>query len=240
MIEIDNVDKHYGNLQVLSAVSMQFQDGEVTAILGPSGAGKSTLIRCINCLESISQGDIRVDGMSVLDKRRTAEIQKRTSMVFQHFNLYPHLTALGNITLAPTKVLRQSRSQAEAKAMELLKMVGLENKAKRYPAELSGGEQQRVGICRALAMNPRHLLLDEVTSAIDPEMTAEVLRVIEDLAGQGTTMILVTHEIEFARRVADRVAFMERGSLVAHQDADTFFNRQSDERIARFIDKMKH
>jgi ABC-type polar amino acid transport system ATPase subunit len=240
MIEIDNVDKHYGNLQVLSAVSMQFQDGEVTAILGPSGAGKSTLIRCINCLESISQGDIRVDGMSVLDKHRTAEIQKRTSMVFQHFNLYPHLTALGNITLAPTKVLRQSRAQAEAKAMELLKMVGLENKAKRYPAELSGGEQQRVGICRALAMNPRHLLLDEVTSAIDPEMTAEVLRVIEDLAGQGTTMILVTHEIEFARRVADRVAFMERGSLVAHQDADTFFNRQSDERIARFIDKMKH
>ncbi len=240
MIEIDNVDKHYGALQVLSGVSMQFQDGEVTAILGPSGAGKSTLIRCINCLEPISKGDIRVDGMSVLDRRKAVEIQKRTSMVFQHFNLYPHLTALGNITLAPSKVLRQSREQAEGRAMELLRMVGLESKAQRYPAELSGGEQQRVGICRALAMNPRHLLLDEVTSAIDPEMTAEVLRVIEDLAGQGTTMILVTHEIEFARRVADKVAFMERGALVAHQDADSFFNHQADERIARFVDKMKH
>ena len=161
-------------------------------------------------------------------------------MVFQHFNLYPHLTVLQNITLAPTKVLRQSRQAAEAKARAFLAMVGLDDKSQRYPAELSGGEQQRVGICRALAMNPRHLLLDEVTSAIDPEMTAEVLRVIEELAGTGTTMILVTHEIEFARRVADRVAFMESGALIAHQDADTFFNHQTDSRIRRFVDKMKH
>ena len=240
MIEITGVSKHYGAVQVIENVSMRFADGEVTAILGPSGAGKSTLIRCINCLESISSGDIVVDGMSVRDRKSAVGIQKQTSMVFQHFNLYPHLTALQNITLAPIRVLRQDRAEAQAKGLDLLRMVWLESKSGRYPAELSGGEQQRVGICRALAMNPRHLLLDEVTSAIDPEMTAEVLRVIEELAGTGTTMILVTHEIEFARRIADKVAFMERGALVAHQDADTFFNHQQDERISRFVEKMKH
>jgi ABC-type polar amino acid transport system ATPase subunit len=240
MIEISKVDKHYGALQVLNGVSMNFDDGEVTTILGPSGAGKSTLIRCINCLEAISGGDILVDGKSVRDKKSVLDIQKQTSMVFQNFNLYPHLTALQNITLAPIKVLRRDKAEVEAQVHGLLEMVSLGNKANRYPAELSGGEQQRVGICRALAMNPRHLLLDEVTSAIDPEMTAEVLRVIEELAGTGTTMILVTHEIEFARRIADKVAFMERGTLVAHTDAEIFFNHQSDERISRFIDKMKH
>jgi len=240
MIELSHVDKHYGALQVLTDVSMRFADGEVTAILGPSGAGKSTLIRTINCLEAISGGDILVDGKSVRDKKSVLEIQKQTSMVFQNFNLYPHLTALQNITLAPLRVLRRDKAEVEAQAHDLLEMVGLVGKADRYPAELSGGEQQRVGICRALAMNPRHLLLDEVTSAIDPEMTAEVLRVIEELAGTGTTMILVTHEIEFARRIADKVAFMEHGVLVAHDDAEMFFNHQSDERISRFADKMKH
>ncbi|MEQ1768838.1 MAG: amino acid ABC transporter ATP-binding protein [Devosia sp.] len=240
MIELEKVTKHYGAVQVLTDVSMRFDDGEVTAILGPSGAGKSTLIRCINCLETISGGDIKVNGKSVRDKRAVVEIQKQTSMVFQHFNLYPHLTALQNITLAPMHVLKLSRAEAEARAVELMTMVGLTDKVKRYPAELSGGEQQRVGICRALAMRPRHLLLDEVTSAIDPEMTAEVLRVIEDLAGSGTTMVLVTHEIEFARRVADKIAFMERGALVTCEPAESFFNAQSDERINRFIQKMKH
>ncbi|WDR03523.1 amino acid ABC transporter ATP-binding protein [Devosia algicola] len=225
---------------MLSNVSMHFADGEVTAILGPSGAGKSTLIRCINCLEAISGGDIVVNGKSVREKRAMLDIQKQTSMVFQHFNLYPHLTALQNITLAPIKVLRKNKADVEAQARGLLDMVGLASKGDRHPAELSGGEQQRVGICRALAMNPQHLLLDEVTSAIDPEMTAEVLRVIEELAGTGTTLILVTHEIEFARRIADKVAFMEGGKLVAHSDAETFFNHQSEERISRFVDKMKH
>ena len=240
MIEITDVSKHYGTNEVLRDITMGFNDGEVTAILGPSGAGKSTLIRCINCLETISKGDIVVDGKSVKDKRAIAEIQKQTSMVFQHFNLYPHLNALQNIVLAPMHVLKLSKAEAEARAVELMNMVGLNDKLKRYPAELSGGEQQRVGICRALAMRPRHLLLDEVTSAIDPEMTAEVLRVIEELAQKGTTMILVTHEIDFARRIADRIAFMERGLLVTYEDADGFFNRQADERIQRFIQKMKH
>ena len=240
MIEITDVSKHYGTNEVLKDITMGFNDGEVTAILRPSGAGKSTLIRCINCLETISKGDIVVDGKSVRDKKAIAEIQKQTSMVFQHFNLYPHLNALQNIVLAPMHVLKLSKAEAEARAVELMNMVGLNDKLKRYPAELSGGEQQRVGICRALAMRPRHLLLDEVTSAIDPEMTSEVLRVIEDLAGKGTTMILVTHEIDFARRIADRIAFMERGLLVTYEDADGFFNHQADERIQRFIQKMKH
>jgi ABC-type polar amino acid transport system ATPase subunit len=240
MITLEAVSKHYGDLEVLRDISMVFNDGEVAAILGPSGAGKSTLIRCINCLDTISKGDITVDGMSVRDKRAILEIQKQTSMVFQHFNLYPHLNALQNIVLAPLHVLRLGKAEAEARAVELMTMVGLGDKLKRYPAELSGGEQQRVGICRALAMRPRHLLLDEVTSAIDPEMTSEVLRVIEDLAAKGTTMILVTHEIDFARRIADRIAFMERGALVTYEEADSFFNRQADERIQRFIQKMKH
>jgi ABC-type polar amino acid transport system ATPase subunit len=240
LIQLTNVSKHYGDLQVLKDVTMSFEDGQVTAILGPSGAGKSTLIRCINCLENISGGDILVDGKSVRDRKAIVEIQKQTSMVFQHFNLYPHLNALQNITLAPIHVLGLGKAEAEARGVELMEMVGLGDKLKRYPAELSGGEQQRVGICRALAMRPRHLLLDEVTSAIDPEMTAEVLRVIEELAGRGTTMILVTHEIEFARRIADKIGFMEKGALVAHQEADAFFNHQGDERIERFVQKMKH
>lgn len=240
MIELGGVCKKYGNLEVLRDITLRFGDGEVTAILGPSGAGKSTLIRCINCLETISAGDILVDGKSVRDRRNVVEIQKQTSMVFQQFNLYPHLTALQNITLAPRHVLKLTRQEADERAQGLLSMVGLHDKSKRYPAELSGGEQQRVGICRALAMRPRHLLLDEVTSAIDPEMTAEVLRVIEDLARKGTSMILVTHEIDFARRVAGHIAFLERGMLVTCETADAFFQDQKDERIRRFIERMKH
>ncbi len=240
MIQFSSVNKHYGKLQVLTDVSMDIADGEVTAVLGPSGAGKSTLIRCVNCLESITSGDILIDGKSVTQKNDTLEIQKNTSMVFQHFNLFPHLTALQNITLAPIKVLKHSQAESEEHARELLDMVGLNDKYERYPAELSGGEQQRVGICRALAMRPRHLLLDEVTSAIDPEMTTEVLNVIERLAGTGTTLVLVTHEIEFARRIASKVAFLERGKLVVHEESEKFFQHQSDERISRFIEKMKH
>ena len=240
MIELQAISKSYGALQVLSDVSVRFLDGEVTAVLGPSGAGKSTLIRCINCLERLSGGDILVDGKSVRERRNVREIQKQCSMVFQQFNLYPHLTALDNITLAPVHVLGLEREAARQRARELLAMVGLADKEGRYPAELSGGEQQRVGICRALAMRPRHLLLDEVTSAIDPEMTTEVLRVIEKLAAQGTTMVLVTHEIDFARRVANRIAFIERGRLIKHESAADFFGNQGDERISRFIQKMKH
>jgi ABC-type polar amino acid transport system ATPase subunit len=240
LIELQDVGKSFGAVEVLKGVSARFADGEVVAIIGPSGGGKSTLIRCINGLEPLNAGDIRVDGKSVRDRAALTAIRTSCAMVFQQFNLYPHLTVLANITLAPTVVLKRSRADAEAKARELLATVGLADRAGAYPAQLSGGQQQRVGICRALAMEPRHLLLDEVTSALDPEMTAEVLTVIERLAKAGTTMILVTHEMEFARRVADRALFMEAGRLVADQRIDAFFGNAQDPRIQRFLTKMAH
>jgi ABC-type polar amino acid transport system ATPase subunit len=221
MIEVENISKSFGAVEVLKGVSASFADGEVVAIMGPSGGGKSTLIRCINALEPLNSGDIRVDGRSVRDRSALKQIRTSCAMVFQQFNLYPHLTALANITLAPTVVLKTSRADA-------------------YPAQLSGGQQQRIGICRALAMEPRHLLLDEVTSALDPEMTGEVLTVIERLAKSGTTMILVTHEMEFARRVASRAVFIEAGQLVSDQPIGEFFGTTQDARIQRFLTKMIH
>jgi ABC-type polar amino acid transport system ATPase subunit len=238
MIEIDRLSKSFGPTEVLSEVSLSFADGEVIAILGPSGSGKSTLIRCINALEPVTGGDVRVDGLSVRDRRNVAEVRKNCSMVFQQFNLYPHLTALQNITLAPIRVLGITKADAEARARALLERVALADKAGSYPAELSGGQQQRIGICRALAMQPRHLLLDEVTSSLDPEMTSEVLDVVADLARSGTTMILVTHEIEFARRVSDRIVFLDEGRILADEPAEAFFATQSNERIGRFLNRM--
>jgi ABC-type polar amino acid transport system ATPase subunit len=238
MIEIDRLSKSFGPTEVLSEVSLSFADGEVIAILGPSGSGKSTLIRCINALEPVTGGDVRVDGLSVRDRRNVAEVRKNCSMVFQQFNLYPHLTALQNITLAPIRVLGITKADAEARARALLERVALADKAGSYPAELSGGQQQRIGICRALAMQPRHLLLDEVTSSLDPEMTSEVLDVVADLARSGTTMILVTHEIEFARRVSDRIVFLDEGRILADEPAEAFFAAQSNERIGRFLNRM--
>ena len=240
MIEVDHIGKSFGSVEVLSDVSATFADGEVVAVVGPSGAGKSTLIRCINALERLDRGDIRVDGQSVRNHAALKAIRSSCAMVFQQFNLYPHMTALANITLAPIVVLKKPRAAAEARARELLDMVGLRDRAGAYPAQLSGGQQQRIGICRALAMEPRHLLLDEVTSALDPEMTAEVLTVIERLAKAGTTMVLVTHEMEFARRVADRAIFMEAGRLVADQPIRAFFGDDQDPRIQRFLTKMTH
>ena len=240
MIEVQKITKSFGATEVLKDVSVNFADGEVVAVIGPSGAGKSTLIRCINGLETLSAGDIRVDGKSVPDHSALTQIRTSSAMVFQQFNLYPHMTALANISLAPIVVLKKSRAAAEAKARELLQLVGLGDRAHAYPAELSGGQQQRVGICRALAMEPRHLLLDEVTSALDPEMTAEVLIVIERLAKAGTTMILVTHEMEFARRVADRAVFMEAGRVVADRPIKEMFGDIDDPRIQRFLTKMIH
>ena len=240
MIEVEHVSKSFGTVEVLKDVSVNFADGEVVAVIGPSGGGKSTLIRCINGLEPLTRGDIRVDGRSVCDRSALTRIRTSSAMVFQQFNLYPHMTALANISLAPIVVLKKPRATAEAKARELLEMVGLGDRADAYPAELSGGQQQRVGICRALAMEPRHLLLDEVTSALDPEMTAEVLIVIERLAKAGTTMILVTHQMEFARRVADRAVFMEAGRLVADRPIKEFFGNTQDPRIQRFLTKMIH
>jgi polar amino acid transport system ATP-binding protein/glutamine transport system ATP-binding protein len=238
MIEVDHIAKAFGGVTVLDDVSATFADGEVVAIVGPSGAGKSTLIRCINGLERLDRGDIRVDGQSVRHGAALKAIRRSCAMVFQQFNLYPHMTVLANITLAPIVVLKTPRAAAKARARALLDMVGLGDRAGAYPAQLSGGQQQRVGICRALAMEPRHLLLDEVTSALDPEMTAEVLTVIERLAKGGTTMILVTHEMEFARRVAHRAIFMEAGKLVADQPIGAFFGNAQDPRIQRFLTKM--
>jgi len=240
MIEVDRIGKSFGSVEVLKDVSATFADGEVVAVIGPSGGGKSTLIRCINGLERLDRGDIRVDGRSVRNHAALKAIRSSCAMVFQQFNLYPHMTVLANISLAPTVVLKKPRAAAEAKARELLDMVGLGDRAGAYPAQLSGGQQQRVGICRALAMEPRHLLLDEVTSALDPEMTAEVLTVIERLAKAGTTMILVNHEMEFARRVADRAIFMEAGRVVADQPIRQFFGNTQDPRIQRFLTKMTH
>ncbi len=239
MIEIQDLTKAFGRTEVLKRVSLGFSDGEVVSVLGPSGSGKSTLIRCINGLETISSGDIRVDGLSVREKRNATEIRKHCAMVFQQFNLYPHLTALDNITLAPRRVLKLPKTEADARGMTLLERVALADKARSYPAELSGGQQQRIGICRALAMQPRHLLLDEVTSALDPEMTSEVLAVIEGLARTGTTMILVTHEIEFARRVSNRITFLDQGQVVANEPVDAFFAGGQGERIERFLKKMQ-
>ncbi len=240
MIEVDRLRKSFGRTEVLRDVSLRFADGAVVSILGPSGSGKSTLIRCINGLEAITGGDVRVDGLSVRERRNVAVVRKHCSMVFQQFNLYPHLTALGNIVLAPVRVLGVPRREAEARARTLLERVALADKADSYPAELSGGQQQRIGICRALAMEPRHLLLDEVTSSLDPEMTSEVLDVIAGLARTGTTMILVTHEIEFARRVSDRIVFLDNGQVLADEPAEAFFATQGNERIRRFLNKMQH
>ncbi len=240
MIEIERLHKAFGALEVLKGISLTFPEGEVTALLGPSGSGKSTLVRCINGLEQPTSGDVRVDGRSVRDRSALREIRKNCSMVFQQFHLYPHLTVLGNIALAPRLVLKRPRAEAERRARALLDVVGLPEKADAYPAQLSGGQQQRVSICRALAMEPRHLLLDEVTSALDPEMTAEVLTVIETLARTGVTMVLVTHEMEFARRVADRVIFMEGGMVIADQPKTAFFGDAQNPRIQQFLNRMRH
>jgi ABC-type polar amino acid transport system ATPase subunit len=238
MIEVERVHKSFGSTEVLQDVNLTFADGEVTSVLGPSGSGKSTLIRCINGLEQLSGGDIRVNGLSVRHKRSLGAIRRQCAMVFQQFNLFPHLTVLQNIALAPMQVLRVPRQRAQDKARQLLAAVAMEQYAGRYPAEMSGGQQQRVAICRALAMEPAHVLLDEVTSALDPEMTVEVLAVIERLAAAGTTMVMVTHEIDFARRVSDKIVFLDEGRVLAHTPAEEFFAAGHQERIGRFLAKM--
>ena len=237
MIQVRNVSKSFGKTQVLKNVSIDFSQG-VAVIMGQSGAGKSTLLRCINGLEKIDGGDIVVDNLSINDKKNVREIREKCTMVFQQFNLFPHLNALENITLSPIHVLKMEKDQAEKKATALLEMVGLGEKAKSYPSQLSGGQQQRVAIARALMMEPMALLLDEITSALDPEMTAEVLDVIERVARKGTTMIVVTHELSFARKVADRIVFLENGTIHADMKTEEFFNTQN-ERINRFLQKIE-
>jgi len=239
MVQARDVEKYYGAFHALRGVSLDVHEGEVVVICGPSGSGKSTLLRAINGLERIQGGDIVVDGMSVRDPRTDLKrLRSEVGMVFQSFNLYPHMTALRNITLAPIKVRRLRREEAETVAHELLRKVGIPEKATSYPTELSGGQQQRVAIARALAMRPKVMLFDEATSALDPEVIHEVLNVMLDLAREGMTMVVVTHEMGFAREVADRVVFMDEGVIVETGDPKTFFGSPREERTRRFLDKI--
>ena len=239
MVQARDVEKFYGDFPALRGVSLDVREGEVVVVCGPSGSGKSTFLRCINGLERIQGGDIVVDGMSVRDPRTNMKrLRSEVGMVFQSFNLYPHMTALRNITLAPLKVRGMKRAEADTVAHELLRKVGIPEKAERYPSELSGGQQQRVAIARALAMRPKVMLFDEATSALDPEVIHEVLSVMLNLAREGMTMIVVTHEMGFAREVADRVVFMDEGVIVETGEPKTFFASPHEERTKRFLEKI--
>ncbi|WP_079913697.1 amino acid ABC transporter ATP-binding protein [Paenibacillus sp. 32352] len=239
MIEFRNVNKHYGPFHVLKDINLSIQQGEVVVIIGPSGSGKSTLLRCINRLEAITDGELHVAGAKLHDKKTDVNrLRRNIGMVFQHFNLYPHKTVMDNITLAPIKVLKLSRDEAERTAMLYLEKVGIPDKAKAYPSELSGGQQQRVAIARGLAMKPQIMLFDEPTSALDPEMIGEVLDVIKALAHEGMTMVVVTHEMGFAREAADRIVFMDQGQIVEESEPNAFFSKPREERAQLFLKRL--
>ena len=241
MIQFKNVHKHFKDLHVINGVNLEIKQGEVVVVCGPSGSGKSTLIRTVNQLEPIQQGEIWVDGVNVADPATDLnKIRTEVGFVFQHFNLYPHLTVLENIVLSPMKVKKISRADAEQKALELLDRVGLKHKKDALPGELSGGQQQRVAIARGLAMEPRVMLFDEPTSALDPEMVGEVLKVMKDLAKTGMTMMCVTHEMGFAREVADRIIFVDHGQIVEESDPESFFMNPQTERAQQFLAQIKH
>ncbi|MEM9565204.1 MAG: amino acid ABC transporter ATP-binding protein [Actinomycetota bacterium] len=239
MIELEGVTKRFGDFEALKDIDLRVGLQEVVVVIGPSGSGKSTLIRCINRLEVHDEGRIVVDGIELSDDvRQILAVRRETNMVFQQFNLYPHLSVLDNITLSPRLVRRQSRADAEAKAMALLERVRIPEQAHKYPAQLSGGQQQRVAIARSLAMEPKVILFDEPTSALDPEMINEVLEVMIDLAREGMTMIVVTHEMGFARQVADRVVFMESGQVVEVGTPEHFFTNPREERTQTFLSQI--
>ena len=239
MIKIKNVHKHFKDLHVINDVSLEVGQGEVVVVCGPSGSGKSTLIRTVNQLESIESGEIWVDGINVADpKTDLNKVREEVGFVFQSFNLYPHLTVLENIILSPMKVKKQSLEQAQKKAMELLERVGLAHKKDALPSQLSGGQQQRVAIARGLAMEPRVMLFDEPTSALDPEMVGEVLKVMKDLAESGMTMMCVTHEMGFAREVADRVIFVDHGRILEEGSPEEFFTHPKHERAKQFLQQV--
>ncbi|MGA9173001.1 MAG: amino acid ABC transporter ATP-binding protein [Thermoactinomyces sp.] len=242
IIKFQNVNKWFGDFHVLQNINLSIDEGEVVVILGPSGSGKSTLLRCINRLESITDGELTVDNVRVHDKKTDINrLRQEIGMVFQHFNLYPHKTVLENITLAPMKVRKMSKEAAEKIAMEYLEKVGIPEKANAYPAQLSGGQQQRVAIARGLAMKPKIMLFDEPTSALDPEMIGEVLDVMRQLATEGMTMVIVTHEMGFAREVADRIIFMDGGKILEIAAPDEFFQNPREERTRQFLSKvLKH
>lgn len=239
MIKIDNLHKSFGKLEVLKGINTTIKDGEVVAIIGPSGSGKSTFLRCLNLLETPTDGQIWIDETEVTDKKTNImKVRENVGMVFQHFHLFPHKTVLGNITYAPKKVKGMSKTEAEAKGRDLLRKVGLADKEKEYPARLSGGQKQRVAIARALAMNPEVMLFDEPTSALDPEMVKEVLEVMKSLAHTGMTMAIVTHEMGFAREVADRVLFLDGGNLVEDAAPEEFFSNPKSQRARDFLEKV--
>ncbi|MFF2323966.1 amino acid ABC transporter ATP-binding protein [Agrobacterium sp. NPDC058088] len=239
MIELNSIKKSYGTFEVLKNCSATIRRGEVVVICGPSGSGKSTLVKTINGLETIDAGEIVVGGFRITPAtKNVAELRKYTGMVFQHFELFPHLSVLSNVTIAQTKVLQRPKAVAQAKAVSLLKRVGLADHIHKYPAQLSGGQQQRVAIARALALDPEVMLFDEPTSALDPEMVNEVLEVMTELAGQGMTMVCVTHEMGFARRVANRVFFMDAGEIVEMASAQAFFENPTSDRAKSFLAKI--
>jgi len=239
LVEVEGVNKWFGDLHVLADIDLNIDRGEVVVVIGPSGSGKSTLCRCINRLERIDSGEIRIQGVPLPEEgKQLARLRADVGMVFQSFNLFPHMSALDNVALGPNKTLKLAKSEARARAMTLLERVGIADKAKRYPAELSGGQQQRVAIARSLAMQPKLMLFDEPTSALDPEMITEVLDVMIDLANEGMTMVVITHEMGFARRAAGRVAFMDQGRIVEVAPPEAFFSDAQSERARTFLSKI--
>ncbi len=239
MIEIKNISKWYGAFQVLDNCSSSVSKGEVVVVCGPSGSGKSTLIKCVNGLEPVNQGSITVDGQEVTAKNTNlTKLRSRIGMVFQHFELYPHMSVLENLCLAQEKVLKRSREEAVSRAEALIERVGLSEHIGKFPSQLSGGQQQRVAIARSLAMDPIAMLFDEPTSALDPEMINEVLDVMVELAKEGMTMMVVTHEMGFAKKVADRVVFMDEGRIVEDRPTDDFFGNPESERARDFLSKI--
>ena len=240
VIELRHIDKHYGSLHVLKDVSLSVQKGEVVGIIGPSGSGKSTLCRTINRLETIDSGEIYIDGDKLPEEgKKLAALRSEVGMVFQSFNLFAHKTVLDNVTIGPREVLHTPKKQAQEEALQLLKRVGVDNQAHKVPAQLSGVQQQRVAIARTLAMHPKAILFDEPTSALDPEMISEVLDVITELAKEGMTMVIVTHEMNFARRVADRILFMESGSILEENTPEAFFTAPKTQRAQDFLNTLK-
>jgi arginine/lysine/histidine transport system ATP-binding protein len=239
VIKVEDLHKSFGKLEVLKGITTTINQGEVVAVIGPSGSGKSTFLRCLNLLEEPTRGRIWIGGEEITDKKTNImKVRQHVGMVFQHFHLFPHMTVLENVTYAPVKVKGMTKAEAEAKGIELLKKVGLEQKANEYPNRLSGGQKQRVAIARALAMSPDVMLFDEPTSALDPEMVKEVLEVMKSLAHTGMTMAIVTHEMGFAREVADRVLFLDSGRLVEDAPPQEFFASPKSKRAQEFLEKM--
>ena len=239
MIKVENLHKHFGKLEVLKGIDYEVREKEVACVIGPSGSGKSTFLRCMNLLEEVTDGAIYIEGTKINDpKTNINEIRTEVGMVFQQFNLFPHMSVIDNITMAPMQIRQLNKADAEKLALELLDKVGLREKAYNYPQQLSGGQQQRVAIARALAMKPKVMLFDEPTSALDPEMVKEVLEVMKNLAKEGMTMVVVTHEMGFAREVGDRVLFMDGGYIVEQGHPDEVFGNPQNERTKAFLGKV--